>query len=220
MISYKYVCKNLTNISTKTIIKMKKVLFSIFTFIALFFFTQKAVAQTQLKVGVFDIDLMVQHMPDYKIVDSLVQVYNTDSLGAEYQIYQNEFQRLDSTFKADSAAGKSAAVLDYTSNQRKQIGINIVYWQQIAQQKSENKRGMLAQPLYATVANAYKKVLDARKYTLILKPNTYELGSQIENIFPFVARELKVQLPAELGGGQPLPEEKPAVKSPAKPKAK
>ena len=88
---------------------MKKVLFSIFTFIALFFFTQKAVAQTQLKVGVFDIDLMVQHMPDYKIVDSLVQVYNTDSLGAEYQIYQNEFQRLDSTFKADSAAGKSAA---------------------------------------------------------------------------------------------------------------
>jgi hypothetical protein len=127
---------------------------------------------------------------------------------------------LDSTFKADSAAGKGATILDYTTNQRKQIGINLVYWQRIAQQKSDNKRGILARPLYAVVANAYQKVLDARKYTLILKPNTYELGSQVENVFLFVAKELKVQLPAELGGGQLLPEEKPAVKSRAKPKVK
>ena len=63
-------------------------------------------------------------------------------------------------------------------------------------------------------------MLDARKYTLILKPNTYELGSQLENVFLFVAKELKVQLPPELGGGQVLPEEKPAIKTPAKPKIK
>jgi len=199
---------------------MKKILFSIFLLTALFFFGEKAQAQAQLKIGVFDIDLMVQNMPGYKMVDSLLQVYNSDSLGTEYEIYQNEYHRLDSTFKADSAAGKSASVLDYTTNQRKQIGMNLVYWQQISQQKLNNKRGILAQPLYMEVANAYKKVLDARKYTLILKPNTYEIGSQIENVFLYVAKELKVQLPAELGGGQPLPEEKPAVKTPAKPKAK
>ena len=199
---------------------MKKVLFFVFTLTALFFATEKAQAQTQLKIGVFDIDLMVQNMPDYKVVDSLLQIYNTDSLGAEYEIYQSEYSRLDSTFKADSAAGKGAAALDYTSNQRRQMAMNIAYWQQISQRKLDNKRGMLARPLYAVVANAYQKVLDARKYTLVLKPNTYELGSQIENVFLYVARELKVQLPPELGGGQPLPEEKPAVKSPPKPKAK
>ena len=102
-------------------------------------------------------------------------------------------------------------------NQRQQMGMNIVYWQQIAQQKSDNKRGMLAQHLYEAVANAYKKVLDARKYTLILKPNTFELGSQVENVFLYVAKELKVQLPQELGGGQPIPEDQPA-KTPVKPK--
>lgn len=198
---------------------MKKVLISVLT-LTLFFSDCKAQAQTQLKIGVFDIDLMVQNMPGYKLVDSLVQIYNRDSLGAEYQIYQNEYQRLDSTFKADSAAGKSATILDYTSNQRKQVGINLVYWQQIAQQKSDNKRGILAQPLYTEVATAYKKVLDARKYTLVLKPNTYELGTPIENVFLYVAKELKVQLPPELGGGSPLPDEKPAVKSPVKPKIK
>ena len=199
---------------------MKKVVFSIFTLTALFFAVEKVPAQTQLKMGVFDIDLMVQSMPGYKIVDSLLQIYNRDSLGTEYEIYQSEYHRLDSTFKADSAAGKNAAILDYTSNQRKQIALNIVYWQQIAQRKSDNKRGILAQPLYEAVASAYKKVLNARKYTLVLKPNTYEIGSQVENAFLFVAKELKVPLPAELGGGQPLPEEKPAVKSVPKPKSK
>ena len=197
---------------------MKKLLF-IITLVTLFFSVEKTQAQqTSLKIGVFNIDLMVQAMPGYKIVDSLLQIYNTDSLGAEYEIYQNEFHRLDSTFKADSAARKSAAVLDYTNNQRRQIGINLVYWQQIAQQKSDNKRAMLAQPLYLAVANAYKKVLAARKYTLILKPNTYELGSQVENVFPFVAKELNIQLPPELGGGAPVSENKPNVKAPLKKK--
>jgi Skp family chaperone for outer membrane proteins len=197
---------------------MKKVL-SIFTLIVLFFSAQNLYAQqTPVKIGVFDLDMMVQAMPGYKIVDSLVQIYNTDSLGAEYEIYQNEFHRLDSTFKADSAARKSATVLNFTSNQRRQVGMNLLYWQQIAQQKSDNKRGMLAQPLFLAVANAYKKVLAARKYTLILKPNTYELGSQVENVFPFVAKELNVQLPAELGGGTPVSENKPMGKPQVKKK--
>ena len=197
---------------------MKKVL-SILVFTTLFFSAEKAHAQQlPVKVGVFDIDLMVQAMPGYKIVDSLVQVYNTDSLGAEYEIYQNEYHRLDSTYKSDSAARKSAAILTYTSNQRRQVGLNLVYWQQIAQQKSDNRRGVIAQPLYLAVANAYKKVLAARKYTLILKPNTFEFGSQVENIFPFVAKELNVSLPAELGGGTTVNDNAPGGKTPVKKK--
>lgn len=198
--------------------EMKNFLFVI-TLTTLFFSAEKVHAQqAPLKTGVFDLNMMVQAMPGYKIVDSLVQIYNTDSLNAEYEIYQNEFHRLDSTFKADSAARKSATVLSYTDNQRRQMGLNLVYWQQIAQQKSDNKRAMLAQPLFAVVVNAYKKVLVARKYTLILKPNTYELGSQVENIFPFVAKELNIQLPPELGGGTPVSQTQPSGKAPVKKK--
>jgi hypothetical protein len=64
-----------------------------------------------LKVGVFDIDLMVQAMPGYRAVDSLVQIYEADSLAVELQYYQMEFQRLDSIYKTDSAlvaAGKKS----------------------------------------------------------------------------------------------------------------
>ena len=197
---------------------MKKILLSIFVCAVLMFAGEKIKAQA-LKIGVFDIDLMVQAMPGYHIVDSLVQVYETDSLAVEYQYYQQEYQRLDSTYKADSvlvASGKkSKALLDFTADQRKKIAINIVYWQQIAQNKSNNKRGQLANPLYQVVATAYKKILDRKKYTLILKPRTYEAGFAIDNIFISVAKELKLtSLPQELiyMGDDP-----DAVKQPAKP---
>jgi Skp family chaperone for outer membrane proteins len=182
-----------------------------------------------LKVGVFDIDLMVQAMPGYHIVDSLVQVYEVDSLGVEYQYYQMEYARLDSTYKADSAlaaAGKKAkALVDFTAQERRKMALNLVYWQQISQNKSNNKRAQLAQPLFEVVANAYKKVLARKKYTLVLKPQTYEAGFPIDNIFIAIARELKLQgLPQELLylGDDPDPVKQPAAKPPATtpPKAK
>jgi len=175
---------------------MKKVFFSLLVVVAVLFAGK---ANAQVKVGVFDIDYMVQAMPGYARVDSLVQLYQRDSLGTEYQILNNEYHRLDSTWKADSAAGKAKAVLDYSNNQRQQVAMKLVYWQQYAQQKTNAKTGELAQPLYAQVVDAYKKVLASKKYTIILKPQTYEAGFPIDNLFVSVAKELKLtELPQEL----------------------
>lgn len=178
------------------------------------------------KAGVFDIDLMVQAMPGYRMVDSLVRVYEIDSLGVELEYNNLEFARLDSTYKIDSAlvaAGKkSKALLDRVEEDRRKVGLNLVYWQQIAQNKSNNKRGQLAQPLYKVVADAYKKVLAKKKYNIILKPQTYEAGFPIDNVFLSVARELKLsELPQELLylGLDPDVAPKPAAGT-AKPKTK
>lgn len=189
---------------------MKKVFLALVCMMAICLQGNQSMAQG-FKVGVFDIEIMVQNMPGYAKVDSLVQVYERDSLASEYEYYQSEFRRLDSTFKADSAARKSQAVLNQEIQQRQQVGMNLVYWQQIAQNRSESRRSLLAQPLYEAVAMAYKKVLDARKYDLVLKPNAFEMGSKIENVFIYVAKELKVKLPEELGGGQEPVEDRPAA---------
>jgi len=176
---------------------MKKVFLSMLVLSAAMFAGNEVKAQ-QLKVAVFDIDLMTQAMPGYAEVDSLVQIYNTDSLGAEYNIYQSEYQRLDSTYKADSTAKKPDAVLKYTAGKRQEMAMNLVYWQQIAQNKSDQYRGSLAAPLYQRVVTAYKKVVAAKKYNLILKPDSYEVGFPIENMFPLVAKEMNVTLPQGL----------------------
>jgi hypothetical protein len=181
---------------------MKKNLFPIIATIVVLTASTSLPAQ-QIKVGVFDIDLMVQAMPSYRQVDSLVQIYEKDSLAPEYEIYQSEYIKLDSTYKNDSvlvAEGKkSKKVLDYTGQQRQKMGLNIVYWQQLAQNKSNLKRNDLARPLYDQVAMAYKRILDKKKYALVLKPQTYEFGFHIENIFVSVAKELKLTgLPQEI----------------------
>ena len=199
---------------------MKKILFAVFSAVLFMLAGENIKAQT-LKVGVFDIDLMVQAMPAYRMVDSLMQIYVDDSLATERLINEMEFARLDSQYKIDSAlfaqGKKTKAMFDFTTEKRREVGLNLVYWEQIRQNKSNNKRAQLAQPLYGVVINAYKKILDKKKYTLILKPQTYEAGFAIDNIFLSVARELKLtELPQQLVGIGNDPDAAP-VKQPAKP---
>jgi Skp family chaperone for outer membrane proteins len=179
---------------------MKKVLMAAVCVTALCFGLNKVNAQTAggIKIAVFDLDIMVRALPEYRGVDSLTQIYQRDTLGAEYEIYQNEYQRLDSTWKADSASKKPQTVLDYTANQRQQMMMNLYYWQQISQQKTEQYQARLLQPSYQRILVAYKKVLAVKKYDLILKPDAYELGSKVENMFPLVAKEMGVALPPGL----------------------
>jgi len=181
---------------------MKKLLSFVFILTVSLLLSMNVRSQT-LKVGVFDIAIMVQAMPGYPVVDSLMQIYDRDSLGALREYYESEYQRLDSTYKADSAqvatGKKSKAILDMVSADRQKAMINILYWQQIAQNKSNEKRSVLSQGIYNLVVEAYKKVLARKKYTLVLKPQTYEGGFKIDNIFIAVARELKLtELPQNL----------------------
>lgn len=181
---------------------MRKVQSLVFTLIVAVTISTTASSQA-LKVGVFDVDIMVQAMPGYRAVDSLMQIYDRDTLGALREYHELEYKRLDSTFKADStqvAQGKKAkTILDIVTAERQKAIMNIVYWQQIAQNHSNNKRAALSQGIYNLVVNAYKKVLTRKKYTLILKPDTYEAGFAIDNVFIAVARELKLtELPETL----------------------
>lgn len=174
---------------------MKKVLFVVLAFAGSFIAANNADAQAGGKIGFFDIDIMVSNMPGYRTVDSLLSIYQQDSLRSEYDFAVKEYNRLDSNYKADSAAKKSATVLNYQKDQRSQVATTIVYWQQISQQKLEQKRQELAGPLYEKVIGAYQKVLQSNNYLLVLKPGAYEYGSKVENVFEKVFKELKLPVP-------------------------
>jgi len=205
---------------------MKKLLLSLSGFVVFLFAATHAKSQA-LKVGVFDIDVMVQAMPGYRVVDSLMEIFDRDTLGALRDYNESEYQRLDSTYKADSAqvatGKKSKAIVDMVAADRQKAMINVVYWQQIAQNRSNAKRSALSQDLYTTVVNAYKKVLTRKKYILVLKPQTYEGGFPIDNIFIAVARELKLtELPQNLLylGDDPDPVKQPQTQKPPATKPK
>ena len=191
---------------------MKKVLFVVLVFAASFFVGNDADGQAA-KIGVFDIDVAVSNMPGYRRVDSLLALYQQDSLRSEYDFAVKEYNRLDSNYKADSAAKKSATVLNYQKDQRSQVATTIVYWQQISQQKTEQKRQVLAGPMYEQVLGAYSKVLQANNYLVVLKPGAYEMGSKVDNVFEKVFREMKLPVPEGLRSQGPQQEQRPAAQS-------
>ena len=176
---------------------MKKVVLVILAVGGLLFAGNSVEAQG-VKIGVFDVDIMVQAMPGYRGVDSLLQIYEQDSLKREYDFAMREYSRLDSTYKADSAAKAPGSVLNYVKQQRNEIATTIIYWQQISQQKTEGKRQELAGPLFERVLGAYSKVLQTNSYLVVLKPGAYEMGSKVENVFEKVAKELNIKLPDQL----------------------
>jgi Skp family chaperone for outer membrane proteins len=186
---------------------MKKVLIAVVALVGLLISSNETKAQAP-KFGFFDLETMVTVMPGYRQVDSLLQIYEKDSLTAEYDFYQSEFKRLDDAFKTDSAAGKPKSILDLIAQKRSEVAMNLIYWQQISQNKVENKRNILAGPLVQQVFGAYQKVLQKGNYTLVFNPQAFEgvaLRSGLtkaDNLFIPVAKELKIQLPEELGGGQ------------------
>jgi outer membrane protein len=190
---------------------MKKVLIAVVALVGLLISANETKAQGQVKVGFFDLETMVTAMPGYRSVDSLLQIYERDSLSNEYAFYQSEFQRLDSTYKKDSAAGKPKNVLDLIQKDRSNVAVKLIYWQQYSQQSIENKRNILAGPMVQQVFAAYQKVLQRGNYTFVLNPQALEgvslrMGlTKAENLFVPVAKELKIDLPEELGGGQEEP---------------
>ena len=203
---------------------MKKIVL-VFLALAGVVFTGNSVEAQVLKIGVFDVDIMVQAMPGYRGVDSLLQIYEQDSLKREYDFAMREYNRLDSTYKSDSAAKAPGSVLNYVKQQRNEIATTIIYWQQISQRKTEGKRQELAGPLFERVIGAYDKVLKTNNYLVVLKPGAYEMGSKVENVFEKVAKEIGIPLPENLRSQgtqeeQPAPAAKKPAATPAKPAAK
>lgn len=162
-------------------------------------FTETLYAQ-QLKVAVFDIDSMVHALPEYAIVDSLMEIYE-GTIKADYQTLLDEYKKLDSVFKhtRDYPDEKYMKFLDSIDERIKQIQISLIYWQPMIEQKKKDRRRTFAEPLYQRVNAAFMKVINETKYDLILKPKDVELGSNLDNLFIPVAKELHLSsLPASL----------------------
>jgi hypothetical protein len=73
----------------------------------------------------------------------------------------------------------------------------------------------LSGPLYQRILPAYEKVLKANNYLVVLKPGSYEIGSNVDNVFEKVAKELKIALPEQLRSQGPAPQQSGASTQPA-----
>lgn len=179
--------------------------------------SDKAAAQT--KMGYFDLEYVVSLMPGVSKVDTVLAQFERDSLGMEYDFRLSEFQRNDSTLKADSAK-MPARLYQEKKNDLIQKFYVLQNWQQYSQQVSQAKQQELMEPFLNKALAAFQQVVDEGKYGYVFKRETLWIAPPADNLIPLVAKKLGLKLPADPNAPkEEAPANKPAAKpAPAKPK--
>ena len=171
-------------------------------------------AAAQGKMGYFDLEYVVSLMPGVSKVDTLLAEFERDSLGMEYDFRLGEFQRNDSTLKADSAK-MPARLYQEKKNEMIQKFYVLQNWQQYSQQVSQAKQQELMAPYLNKALAAFQQVVEEGKYGYVFKRETLWIAPPADNLIPLVAKKLGLKLPADPNA--PPQEKEPATKPAAKP---
>jgi outer membrane protein len=153
-----------------------------------------------IKIGYFDLEAMISLMPGTEKIDSLMQIYVKDSINTEYDFRVEEFNKNDSTLKADSA---KMPIKLFTEKKAKlfQEFYLLQNWQEYSQQMYQAKQQQLVGPYAQKAIDAFKKVVAEGKYTHVLKADSFYEAPPADNLVPIVAKKLGITMPAEGPGG-------------------
>src|SRR5262245_37208849 len=149
--------------------------------------------QAQGKFGFIRVDEMVSLMPELKKIDTLLQIYQQDSLPRTYNYLLGQYQRYDSIVN-DSARSPMVVRQDAAKN-RAGFLEELQNWQSSAQSLYEAKQGALLQPVYDKVLKAIDEVAKEKGYTYVFNREALLVGPPADNLLPMVAEKLKVKVP-------------------------
>jgi outer membrane protein len=149
--------------------------------------------QAQNKTGYIRVDEMVAMMPDLKKIDTLMQVFQNDSLPRTYNYLLSSFQRYDSI--ANDTVRSPLVVRQDAAKQRANFLEELQNWQQSAQAIVENKQNILLQPVYEKVMNAVNEVAKEKGYSYVYNREALLVAPPADDLLPLVAAKLKVTLP-------------------------
>ena len=150
--------------------------------------------QAQTKIGYIDAETILYLMPEVGKIDSVMQIYQRDTVGKEYMSLLQTYQYKDSIFR-DSIHPAPAAVKDQIGKELGQLTQTLQNWQQIAQEAVQNKQSQLLAPVMKKIQDAIQAVAKEKGYTYIFNRESLLVGPPADNILSLVAEKLKVKVP-------------------------
>jgi outer membrane protein len=179
---------------------MKKMMVGAALMLGFCFSGSAQTAAQPIKIGYFDLEAMISLMPGADKIDSLMQLYVRDSINTEYDFRVEEFNKNDSTLKADSA---KMPIKLFTEKKAKlfQEFYLLQNWQEYSQQMYQAKQQQLVGPFAQKAIDAFKKVVAEGKYTHVLKADSFYEAPPSDNLVPIVAKKLGITMPADPAGG-------------------
>ena len=163
--------------------------------------TGSAMAQT--KFGYIRVDDVVALMPGTTKIDSLLELYQRDTIQPEYASVVEQYQFNDSLYRDSTKTPKS--VRDEIAKKLPGLIYQIQNWQQISQQAIEAKQNQLLSPIYAEVYAAIKTVAKEKGYTHVVNKEAFLVAPEGDDMIVAVATKLKLKLPPQLQPGYKPP---------------
>jgi Skp family chaperone for outer membrane proteins len=195
---------------------MKKLLFVCVAVAASVLFTSTTTNAQALKIGYFDDQELIRLFPGVGRVDTLMAIYQQDSLGVEYNYTYADYMKRDSAFKKDSAT-MLPKVRELAMKELNQVKAKLINWQQYAEQSAQYKLESLLYPYKKRIFDALQDVIKEQKYTYVLNAQAlainYAQPPLLDNLTIRVAMKLKLPLGKEVedawkaatGGGATAP---------------
>jgi outer membrane protein len=157
----------------------------------------------QSKFGYIRVDDVVALMPATAKIDSLLELYQRDTIQPEYASVVEQYQFNDSLYRDSLKTPKS--VRDEIAKKLPGLIYQIQNWQQISQQAMEAKQNQLLAPIYNEVYTAIKAVAKEKGYTHVLNKEAFLVAPEGDDMIVAVATRLKLKLPPQLQPNRPVP---------------
>lgn len=158
----------------------------------------------QTKIGYIDAETILYLMPEAAKIDSLVQLYQRDTVGKEFNSLMATYQFKDSIYR--DSLRVPATVREQTGKELAQLTQTLQNWQQIAQEATQNKQSQLLAPVMRKIQEAIQAVAKEKGYTYVLSRESIIVAPDADNMLQAVAKKLNITVPPQL-----LPGYKPPV---------
>ncbi|MFI5186443.1 MAG: OmpH family outer membrane protein [Chitinophagales bacterium] len=155
-------------------------------------------AKAQTKIGYIRIDDMVGLMPDAAKIDTLLSIYQRDSLNSTLNNIVVEYQYKDSMLTKVDTSKTPKQVLAQLHNDVNVLAYQIQNWQTLAGQAYQNKQEQLFGPVYEKVITAVKTVAKEKGYSYVLSKDVFLVAPDGDDLLPIVAAKLGVKVPPQL----------------------
>jgi outer membrane protein len=153
----------------------------------------------QTKFGYIRVDDVVALMPGTGRIDSLLELYQRDTVQPEYASIVEQYQFNDSLYRDSTKTPPS--VRAEIAKKLPGLIYQIQNWQQISQQAMEAKQNQLLAPIYTEVYAAIKAVAKEKGYTHVLNKEAFLVAPEGDDMIVAVATKLKLKLPPQLQPG-------------------
>lgn len=150
------------------------------------------------KTGYIDINTVIQIMPDAARIDSLMEKYQQDSIGKQFEVLVKDYKYRDSILTSKDTLTMPASVKLQHQQTLQNDAYQIQNWQSISQQYYQAKQNQLLEPVYRKVMNALQTVAKEKGYTHVYDKSVFIIAPTGDDLLPALAQKLNIKVPAQV----------------------